>query len=279
MRQYDGKIMKKHIEVVSYNNDWPAMFSIEETIIRTALGDNCVAIYHVGSTAVPGLAAKPKIDIVAVAKDREKAIIDLEKVGYTHRGEWGIPLKCGFAKRGATDVNLHLFFDENHPEIELNLKFRDYLKRHPDVCDEYAATKEKILQDDASQEKIDDFPVYTLRKRIFIDNIIKNLGFRRLRVLKCATDDEWNAAKNFRKKHPDQIIDTGPNHKHFMLYHGVEIIGYADIHILSKTEAEALIFEVADQVDQSAREFFLDVIKEWTNVHRYKQTKNSISKL
>jgi GrpB-like predicted nucleotidyltransferase (UPF0157 family) len=94
---------------------------------------------HVGSTSVSGLAAKPKIDIVAVAKDRKRAIIDSEKVGYAHRGEWNIPLKCGFTKRGATSVNLHLFFDEDHPGVELNLKFRDYLRAHSDVCAQYAA--------------------------------------------------------------------------------------------------------------------------------------------
>jgi GrpB-like predicted nucleotidyltransferase (UPF0157 family) len=194
--------VKNHIEIVSYNNDWPKMFPAEETIIRTALRDNCIAVHHIGSTSVPGLSAKPKIDIIAVAKDRKRAIADLEKAGYSHKGEWNIPLKCGFTKRGNTNVNLHLFFDENHPEVELNLKFRDYLRTHPDVCDEYASLKAKILQDESSQEKIDNFPVYTLRKRSFIDNIIKNIGFNRLRVLKCATEDEWNAAKISGKNFP-----------------------------------------------------------------------------
>jgi GrpB-like predicted nucleotidyltransferase (UPF0157 family) len=263
--------MKKHIEVVSYNNDWPAMFSIEETIIRTALGDNCVAVHHIGSTSVPGLSAKPKIDIVAVARDRKRAIIVLEKAGYAYKGEWNIPLKCGFTKRDKTDVNLHLFFDENHPEIELNLKFRDYLRRHPDVCDEYAAIKMKILESEDAHQKSArfPFPIYTVRKRKFIDNVLKEAGFDRLRVLKCVTEDEWNAAKNFWKKHPDQIVDACPNHEHFIFYRGVEIIGYADIYILSQTKAEVLIFEVVNQADQGAREFFLDLIKEWINVHGY----------
>jgi GrpB-like predicted nucleotidyltransferase (UPF0157 family) len=270
MRQYDGKNMKNHIDVVPYDTNWPRMFSVEETIIRSALGDSCVAVHHVGSTAVPGLAAKPKIDIVAVAKDRKRAIADLGKAGYVHRGEWNIPLKCGFTKRGSTNVNLHLFFDENHPEIELNLKFRDYLRTHPDVCNEYAALKMKILESEDAHQKSErsPLPIYTVRKRKFIDNIIKNAGFNRLRVLKCATDEEWNAAKNFRRKYFDQIINTDTNHEHFILYRGVEIIGYADIHILSDTEAKVLIFE---NTDKETSEYFNNVIKEWMNVHGYRK--------
>jgi GrpB-like predicted nucleotidyltransferase (UPF0157 family) len=264
------------IEVVPYDANWPAIFEEEKEIISAALDDNCVAIHHIGSTAVPGLAAKPKIDIIAVARDRRKAIIDLEKAGYAHRGEWNIPLKCGFTKRGTVNVNLHMFFDENHPEVELNLKFRDYLRIHPDVCAEYADLKMKILEsEDAHQKsKRSPLPVYTIRKRSFIDNIIKNIGFNRLRVLKCATEDEWNAAKDFRKKYfdqaamPDPLSENfdDPNHEHFVLYRGVEIIGYADIHILSKTEADVLIFESSDQ---SAQSFFLGIIKKWMNVHEY----------
>jgi GrpB-like predicted nucleotidyltransferase (UPF0157 family) len=214
------KSSTKRIEVIPYDSRWPKTFEAEKEIISAALGDNCVAIHHVGSTAVPGLAAKPKIDIVAVAKDRKKAIIELEKAGYTYKGEWNIPLKCGFTKRCATNVNLHVFFDENHPEVELNLEFRDYLRSHPDVRDEYAALKMKILEsEDAHQKsKGSPLPIYTIRKRNFIDNVIKNSEFNRLRVLKCATENEWDAAKNFREKDINQAIDIGSNHEHFILY-------------------------------------------------------------
>ncbi|MDR1982615.1 MAG: GrpB family protein [Holosporaceae bacterium] len=261
------KISIKHIEVVPYNPDWPKIFEAEKEIISAALGDNCIVIHHIGSTAVPGLAAKPKIDIVAVAKDREKAIIDLKKAGYAYKGEWNIPLKCGFTKRGAVNINLHLFFDENNPEIELNLKFRDYLRGHPDVCDEYAALKTKILEDEDAHQKSkrSPLPIYTVRKRSFIDNIIKSTGFNRLRVLKCATENEWDAAKNFRGLR--QTVDTGPNHEHFVLYRGVEIIGYADIFIASESEAELSVFENSDQ---EASKYFNNVIREWMEVHNYK---------
>ncbi|MDR3155741.1 MAG: GrpB family protein [Holosporaceae bacterium] len=281
------KTLTKRIEVVPYNPDWSKFFEVEKEIISAVLGDNCVAIHHSGSTAVPGLAAKPKIDIVAVAKDREKAIIGLEKAGYIHKGEWNIPLKCGFTKRGAVNVNLHMFFDENHPEVELNLKFRDYLRSHPDARDEYAALKTKILESEDAHQKSErsPLPIYTIRKRSFIDNIIKSTGFNRLRVLKCATEEEWDAAKKFRKKYFDRITvpesipgnfdDT--NHEHFVLYRGVEIIGYADIFIASESEAELSVFE---NQDREASEYFDNVIKEWMEVQKYKKgvLKNEIVK-
>jgi GrpB-like predicted nucleotidyltransferase (UPF0157 family) len=274
MRQ--EKSQTKHIEIVPYDANWPAMFETEKEIISAALGDNFVAIHHIGSTAVPGLAAKPKIDVIAVAKDRENAIANLEKAGYAHKGEWNIPLKCGFTKR-STAVNLHLFFDEDHPEIELNLKFRDYLLTHPDVCGEYAAIKRKILESEDAHRKSErsPLPIYTVRKRTFIDSIIKSTGFNRPRVLKCATEIEWNTARNFRKKYfyrlavTDSISENfgDSNHEHFILYYGVEIIGYADIFIVSESEAKVEVFEMKDQ---EAIPYFKNVIKEWMKVHGYK---------
>jgi GrpB-like predicted nucleotidyltransferase (UPF0157 family) len=81
------------IEVVPYNENWPIMFDAEKAVISAALGDNCVEILHVGSTSIPGLAAKPIIDIIAIAKERQNAVTSLEKAGYTHKGERNIPLK------------------------------------------------------------------------------------------------------------------------------------------------------------------------------------------
>ncbi|MDR3273726.1 MAG: GrpB family protein [Puniceicoccales bacterium] len=264
------------IEVVPYDPSWPAMFEAEKEIIWAALGGSCVAVHHIGSTSVPGLAAKPKIDIVAVAKDRKSAVTNLEKAGYFYEGEWNVPLKCGFTKRGDINVNLHVFFEENHPEIELNLQFRDYLRNHRDVCNEYAALKMKILQDKAAHQRIGklSFPVYTLRKRNFIDKIIKNIGYNRLRVLKCIAEDEWEAVKIFRRNYFDRfgVSDPingnldGPNHEHFLLYRGVEIIGYAHIHVSSKSKAELSILETPTQKDFS---WFLDMIKKWMEAHGY----------
>ena len=65
----------KLIEFVPYDPIWPKIFEIESENIKQALGDNCVAIHHVGSTAVPGLSSKPKIDIIAVVKDGKSCFL------------------------------------------------------------------------------------------------------------------------------------------------------------------------------------------------------------
>ena len=143
----------KKIEVVEYNPEWPMIFENEKIAILEALKDNCAAIHHVGSTSVPELIAKPKIDIIAVANNRTNAIKDLEKIGYSYDGEWNIPLQCGFAKRNGTYVNLHMFFELDHPEIELNLSFRDYLRTHTEAKIAYGNLKKEILCNEENATK------------------------------------------------------------------------------------------------------------------------------
>lgn len=63
--------MPQHITVVDYDPDWPRQFQAEAARIRAVLGNNCAAIYHIGSTAVPGLAAKPILDIMPVVENLE----------------------------------------------------------------------------------------------------------------------------------------------------------------------------------------------------------------
>ena len=73
--------MKKFIEVVPYDTQWALIFEKEAAPIRQALGGNCLAIHHIGSTSVPGLAAKPKIDRIAVVQDTLLARGQLEAIG------------------------------------------------------------------------------------------------------------------------------------------------------------------------------------------------------
>lgn len=265
----------KKVEVVEYDENWPKIFETEKSNILSALQDNCIEIHHVGSTSVKGLIAKPKIDIITVAKDRKQAISSLEQIGYVHDGEWNIPLKCGFAKRTGTHVNLHMFFDKNHPEIELNLGFRNFLRQKANVRNEYANLKRKIFSNpDNATDRIQvgtiQFPRYTLLKRNFIDNVLRQIGFNRLRVLKCLTDDEQYAARKFSQMHGKGMHDnisssidfSDANYEHFMLYKGVNITGYAKIQI-APTASIALI-EVEDPRDE---EFFKNIITQWIEIH------------
>lgn len=96
------------IEVVPYDNKWPLLFAEEESILKKILGKNCVDIHHIGSTSVPGLAAKPVIDILVVVSminqvDTINALM-LER-GYKAQGENGMPFRRFFQKGGAKDAS------------------------------------------------------------------------------------------------------------------------------------------------------------------------------
>lgn len=242
--------MIKNIVVTPYNPEWPALFEAEALKIRKALGDNCIAVHHVGSTSVPGLSAKPVIDMIVVLKNPEEAIRPLESLGFVYKGEFNIPMRFYFNRVG---VNLHVY-EEGHPEIELNLLFRDYLRNHPEVRDEYARLKETLLKDSASFEKKNSiFTGYTLGKDAFIRKVLKAANFKRIRMLRCTHYAEWEKAKALRDKYfftPLKITDPYTwtfehhHHVHFILYEGVEMIGYAHIQLWPDQRAALRIFVI-----------------------------------
>lgn len=228
---------KKHIEVVPYNPEWPKQFEHEADLIKNALKDNLLAIHHVGSTAVPGLAAKPTIDIIAVIKDPGSTIPLLENAGFSYKGEWNIPFKYGFTKRGEVKVNLHAF-EDGHPEIELNLLFRDYLRNHPEVRDAYTKLKYTLLEDEKSYLKNNGmFAGYTLGKSSFINEIINKTGFQGLRFLRCTHPSEWEAYLRIRKLESLDATQTGESHIHFVLCKGTQVVSIAHLELINDTEA------------------------------------------
>lgn len=169
--------MKKVI-LFPYNSAWPLLFSTEAMRIQEALGDACVAIHHVGSTAVPNLASKFTIDIIAEVSDltsfNDQELIALN---YEYKGGFNLPFRKSFSYRTAElKINLHVF-EKNDPEVELNLLFRDYLCTHSEARDQYAALKYKLLEDEAAHEKKGPmYKGYTLSKNAFIQDILKKSG-------------------------------------------------------------------------------------------------------
>lgn len=162
-----------------YNPEWPAIFNAEAFKIKEALGPNCIAVHHIGSTSVPGLSAKSVIDIIGVVKDPEKTIRFLEDLGFQYKGEYNIPMRFYFNRSEGIETNLHIY-EEGHPEIELNLFFRDYLRQHPDARNEYSKLKEDLLKEKSSYEKNNSpFTGYNLGKDAFIRKVLKAANFNR----------------------------------------------------------------------------------------------------
>lgn len=263
----------KTIDVVPYDPNWPCIYEKEGALIRQALGDNCLAIHHIGSTSVPGLSSKPKIDMIAVVQDPLLARNQLEKISIQYRGEYNVPLHSGFSKRGDIDLNLHVY-EESHPEIELNLMFRDQLRAHPSIRDDYARFKKKLIQDQSSFHKENsDFTNYTLRKGDFIRNVLREAGFNKTRMLRCNDDTEWQAAKHFRDTYffgPHGIEDpytwtfNHEEHAHLVLYQGTEIIGYAHIQFWpDKRTAIRIIAVDENKRNQNFGSEFLTLTEKW----------------
>ena len=264
----------KKIEVVPYDSNWVHVYQEEAEKIKAVLEDKLIAIHHVGSTSVPGLAAKPKIDIIAEIKDAQKAIRSLQQVGFEYKGEWNIPFKFGFAKRGVISVNLQVY-EHGHPEIELNLLFRNYLRQHDDVRDEYANLKETLLQDAKSFEKQKGqlFSGYNLGKDAFITKVLGKTGFNRLRFLKCTHHNEWIAAKELRQKYFfDKVPVEDPytwtfdheEHEHFVLYEGVDVIGYAHVQLWPEKRAAVRIIVIEEAKRKRAYgRHFMQLIEKW----------------
>lgn len=264
--------MKKLI-IVPYNFDWPITFEREASKIKEVLGSNCLSIHHIGSTAVPGLLAKPIIDIIVIVTNLEETIRPLESLGFKYKGEYNIPMRFYFNRAGGVATNLHIY-EENHPEIDLNLLFRDYLRNHPKVRAEYANLKESLLKDEASYEKKDFmFTGYNLGKDAFIRKVLKSAKFKRIRIMKCTHYAEWDFAKKLRQRYffePLSITDPytwtfdHKDHAHLIFYQGVEMIGYAHIQFWPNQRAALRIFVIDEPYrHQGFGSQFLKLCEQW----------------
>lgn len=262
------------VEIKPYDPNWPHICEKEALLIRQALGDNCIAIHHVGSSAVPGLAAKPKIDIIAVVRNLFFDKSQLEAVGYKYRGGFNIPLRRSFTIRTTErNINLHVF-EENDPEIELNILFRDHLRENPSARDEYALLKHKLIAEESSHQKNDSiYRGYTLGKHDFIQRILNQSGFNKHRFVLCTHTLEWQAAKHFRDTYffgPHGIEDPytwtfhHEEHAHLVLYQGTEIVAYAHIQFwLDQRAAIRIIATDENKRNQKFGSRFLALIEKW----------------
>lgn len=143
--------------VVPYDPRWASGFAVEAAAVRNAVGPTQTGLEHIGSTAVPGLPAKPIIDMLGIAASLDAIdASSLAKLGFTALGEYGIEGRRYFRKEapnGARTHHLHIFA-AGHPDIERHLAFRDYLRAHPPVAADYAALKADLAgRDDYQQAK------------------------------------------------------------------------------------------------------------------------------
>lgn len=158
--------MPRKIEVVDYNPDWAFRFALEKRGLQQLLGSLAIRIEHIGSTSVPGLCAKPVLDIAIEVSDltvldsrREQFV----KLGYLPKGENGIEGRRYFQKGGdQRSHHIHAFLSGNEHLLN-HLVFKAYLIAHPDIALQYGDVKKN-----AASHCDHDSRVYMAMKNTFI---------------------------------------------------------------------------------------------------------------
>ena len=161
--------MTKRVFVVPYDNAWPQLFEVEAGRLRTALGENLRVIEHVGSTSVPGLMAKPIVDLAASVESLDDLdVAAVEALGYRYVPvfEEELPNRRYFT-RGA--YHLHVY-EQEHDEFMDYVRFRDYLRTHPEDAQAYGALKLRL-----ASEHEDDREAYQEAKAPFVARLVAAL--------------------------------------------------------------------------------------------------------
>ncbi len=138
------------VRVVPYSAEWPRLFEEEVRRRQPALGDVALDVQHVGSTAIPGMPAKPIVDIaVAIRRfeDGAACVKPLADLGYLYKGENGVPGRHYFVK-GTEDARTHYLhmLEIDSDEWKEHLVFRDVLRTDRALAEEYAQLKEQLAR-------------------------------------------------------------------------------------------------------------------------------------
>ncbi|MCE5270266.1 EamA family transporter [bacterium] len=158
------------IRVVDYDPCWPERFRAERERLTGALGSLVLGLEHVGSTAVPGLAAKPFVDLlvgVASLDLPQPALAAMRSLGYECLGAAGVPGRVYFRRRAGADTafNAHFVLPGSDNWLR-NVLLRDYLRAHPEEAARYGALKLEIIR-----SGVDRLVEYGERKRALVDEL------------------------------------------------------------------------------------------------------------
>lgn len=169
-----------NVEVVNYDPAWPIAFSMLRARLWRAVEDFAIAIEHVGSTSVPGLAAKPILDIDVIVNSEQGVLLAIERltsIDYTYCGNMGIEGREAF--RPAKDEPRHHLYvcREDSAALRDHLTFRDYLRSHLETAQAYADLKRAL-----ALEFPDDIDSYAIAKTNFVLGVLESAGIPRERL-------------------------------------------------------------------------------------------------
>lgn len=166
--------MSEQVIIVDPDSGWPALFEAEQTRLRLTLGHKLLLIEHMGSTAIPGLAAKPIIDLIAAVRDLDdmRAWVEpLQTLGYSYisKFEAEMPERRFFQKHDAEGQRTHHLHLYDLPTFHARPErlFRDYVRAHPEVAQRYAQLKRSL-----AERLGHDRAAYTEAKTDFIQSVV-----------------------------------------------------------------------------------------------------------
>ena len=163
------------VVVVDYDLGWPAVFETLRSSIWSVVADVASSIEHVGSTSVPGLAAKPVIDmdIVVPRQHLTTAIARLTTLGYEHQGDLGIPEREAFRRPLGSPLH-HLYLcPMGSPALANHIAVRDYLRTNPSAVKAYGDLKKRL-----AIQYSQDIDGYIEAKTEFLVEILRQTGFQ-----------------------------------------------------------------------------------------------------
>jgi len=140
-----------HTILMPYQDSWKDKFEAERSKLREIFGSKAIAVEHIGSTSIPGLSAKPIIDIAVLIEKSEEAdsfVEVLNTPGYSHDKLNSSSERHFFRKDDPTEFHISIAYKDKGGFWERQILFRDYLRNHPDLRDEYQKLKEKLLLND-----------------------------------------------------------------------------------------------------------------------------------
>ena len=166
------------IYMVPHDPEWRQEFEREAAQITAVLGGGVVTVHHIGSTAIPGIYAKPVLDMLLVVQNHaelDEKQVQMEALGYIALGEFGIPGRRYFRRDNAEGDRTHQVhaFEAGSPQIDRHLAFRNYMIAHPDIARQYSDLKREL-----AAKHPNDIEAYMDGKDEFIQEIDRQAARR-----------------------------------------------------------------------------------------------------
>ena len=251
------------IQLVPYDSCWPEFFQREYNRLNEKGRGLFHFIDHIGSTSIPGLCAKPYIDMV-ISVENLSVVPTAEKVlqscGYDSKGMYNIPFRWFFRRDLTPEVRFHIHLvEKGNPEQDHWILLRNFLREHPLQSRHYADLKQSLHQNMAHQDTPSHhmFSDYTRAKNDFIQSLLEQAGAKKVCIRLCTHEQEWEGAETLAGSDVRSIASQGI---HMVAYEGSRMGGYL---FAEGSEGSYKNVFMAPWANDKVKAYFLDFAERW----------------